>query len=163
LHAISRTAATLGALLILANCSQAVEPHVSRASTSPAVEALAGATEADEACLAEAVYFEAGNTPEAFLAVAHVVVNRARDPRFPRTVCGVVRDGCQFSYRCEGKSLTLRDNTRRERAERTAESVLTGAPDITRGALFFHSARANPGWFNTRPRIGEIGGNVFYR
>jgi N-acetylmuramoyl-L-alanine amidase len=91
------------------------------------------------------------------------VVNRARDPRFPRTVCGVVREGCQFSYRCEGKSLALRDPSRRDQAHRTAEQVLTGAPDITRGALFFHSARANPGWFNTRPRIGEIGGNVFYR
>jgi N-acetylmuramoyl-L-alanine amidase len=163
LRAFLRPSAALGALLILANCSQAVEPQVSRASTAPAAEALAGATEADHACLAEAVYFEAGNTPEAFQAVAHVVVNRARDPRFPRTVCGVVREGCQFSYRCEGKSLALRDRARREKAERVAETVLTGAPDITRGALFFHSARANPGWFNTRPRIGEIGGNVFYR
>ena len=112
--------------MILANCSQAVEPSVSRASTAPAAEALAGASEADHACLAEAVYFEAGNTPEAFQAVAHVVVNRARDPRFPRSVCGVVREGCQFSYRCEGKSLTLRDRARREQADKNI-SLLTAA------------------------------------
>jgi N-acetylmuramoyl-L-alanine amidase len=41
--------------------------------------------------------------------------------------------------------------------------VLSGAPDITKGALFFHSARVAPGWFETRPRIGTFGGNVFYR
>ena len=41
--------------------------------------------------------------------------------------------------------------------------MLTGAPDITRGALFFHSSAAAPGWFESRPRVGTFGGNVFYR
>ena len=132
-----------------------------------AAAALAGGsrsvTEADRACLAEAIYFEANPSAESQQAVAHVVLNRARDPRFPRTVCGVVKDGCQFSYRCSGRSLALRDGKKREGAVRTAEAVLSGAPDPTNGALFFHSARAKPGWFKSRPRVGEIGGNVFYR
>ena len=121
------------------------------------------ASQADRACLAEAIYFEATGAAESQVAVAHVVLNRARDPRFPRTVCGVVRDGCQFSYRCSGRSLALNDATKRNRAERAAAAVLSGATDPTRGALFFHSAAARPGWFNSRPRVGEIGGNVFYR
>ena len=51
----------------------------------------------------------------------------------------------------------------RTRAYRVAGLVLSGAPDPTNGALFFHSARAKPGWFAQRKRVGTIGGNVFYR
>jgi spore germination cell wall hydrolase CwlJ-like protein len=163
LPSIRSTFAGLCALLALANCTQATEPPASRAPASPAVEAVASFSESDRACLAEAIYFEAGHSQEALLAVAHVVVNRAEDPRFPRTICGVVRDGCQFSYRCLGKSLALSDAGRRTQALRAAEKALSGAPDPTGGALFFHAASVSPGWFKSRPRVGEIGGNVFYR
>ena len=95
--------------------------------------------------------------------MAHVIVNRARSAQFPRTVCGVVGDGCQFSYRCDGRSDALAESGPRARAYKVAGDVLGGAPDFTKGALFFHSAQAAPGWFNTRPRIGTFGGNVFYR
>jgi spore germination cell wall hydrolase CwlJ-like protein len=149
--------------LALANCTQATEPVAARAAVSPAAEAVQVASEGDRACLTEAIYFEATGAAESQVAVAHVILNRARDPRFPRTVCGVVRDGCQFSYRCSGRSLALKDATKRARAERAAATVLAGAPDPTRGALFFHSAAVRPGWFASRPRVGEIGGNVFYR
>lgn len=116
------------------------------------------------ACLAEAIYFEARGTGEAGrAAVAQVVLNRAKSPEFPGTVCDVVADGCQFSYRCDGKADRLTNAAARANALRTAQEVLTGAPDLTNGALFFHSASADPGWFSTRPRVGEIGGNVFYR
>ena len=122
------------------------------------------AGEAALSCLAEVIYFEARNTgPEGEAAVAHVVVNRARSPKFPGSVCGVVADGCQFSYRCDGHSDALAEPRARARAYRVAETVLDGAPDPTNGALFFHSAHAAPGWFKSRPRVGVIGGNVFYR
>ena len=118
----------------------------------------------DLGCLAEAVYFEArGTGVTGKSAVAHVVVNRAKSAKFPGTVCGVVADGCQFSYRCDGRPDVLADRSARAHAFKVAETVLEGAPDITRGALFFHSARVAPGWFNSRPRIGTFGGNVFYR
>ena len=76
--------------------------------------------------------------------MAHVVVNRAKSPKFPRSVCGVVGDGCQFSYRCDGRADALADPRSRARAFKVAETVLAGAPDITEGALFFHSARVAP-------------------
>ena len=75
----------------------------------------------------------------------------------------MVGDGCQFSYRCDGRADVLAEPGARARAFKVAETVLSGAPDITKGALFFHSARAAPGWFNSRPRVGTFGGNVFYR
>jgi spore germination cell wall hydrolase CwlJ-like protein len=159
----ARPFAALCAFLALANCSQATEPEASRARVDPSAEAVVAASEADRACLAEAIYFEAAAAPEAQAAVAHVVLNRAEDPRFPKTVCGVVRDGCQFSYRCSGGSLALKDPVKRTGAQRTAAVALKGAPDPTGGALFFHAAAVEPGWFGTLRRVGEIGGNVFYR
>ncbi len=139
-----------GAFALLAGSAQA---ETGRAAT-PAV-----------ACLAEAVYHEArGQGDRGALAVAHVVLNRERDPEFPGSICDVVQDGCQFSYRCNRRSLALRDPDERARAFRVAEKVLAGAtPDPTDGALFFHSSAVKPGWFSSRPRTAEIGGNVFYR
>lgn len=122
-------------------------------------------TETAVACLAEAVYFEAkGTTDKGAQAVANVVVNRRASEEFPDTVCEVVGDGCQFSYQCDGKPEALAIPEERERAVRTAKDVLSGeAADITDGALFFHANKIDPGWFATRPRIGEFGDNIFYR
>ena len=157
--------AGLAALLVLANCAAAPGATVASRNAPDAPPATRQATDRDLACLAEAIYFEArGTGTQGETAVAHVVVNRAKSPKFgPRTVCGVVADGCQFSYRCDGRSDALSEPSSRARAYRVAETVLAGAPDITRGALFFHSARVAPGWFASRPRVGTFGGNVFYR
>lgn len=132
------------------------------ASLAHAGEASSGKKEI--ACLAEAIYFEArGTGSDGEAAVAHVVVNRTQSPKFPDTVCGVVADGCQFSYRCDGRPDVLADPKDRAHAFKVASSVLSGAPDITGGALFFHAASVAPGWFDTRPRVGRFGGNVFYQ
>ncbi len=155
MRAFKNTLAALSALALVAGPGAASEatkrPQVSRASS-------------DLACLAEVIYFEAGGTgAQGEAAVAHVVVNRTQSRKFPNSVCGVVADGCQFSYKCDGRSDALADAKRRGHAMQVAQAVLSGAPDITNGALFFHSARAKPGWFKSRPRVGVIGGNVFYR
>jgi spore germination cell wall hydrolase CwlJ-like protein len=167
LRPVTRAAAWLAALLIVANCSAVTEAaQISRTAPAlaPAAPEVSRASQRDLSCLAEAVYFEARGTGAAGeAAVAHVVVNRAHSPKFPNSVCGVVSDGCQFSYRCDGHADVLADPRARARAFKVAETVLAGAADITRGALFFHSARAAPGWFSSRPRVGTFGGNVFYR
>lgn len=134
------------------------------AACSPAAaeEALAEAT---VACLAEAVYFEARGTSETSqAAVAHVVLNRAGSAEFPDSPCAVIEEGCQFSYQCDGLPERMAVAEDRAAAYRTAEAVVAGdIPDPTRGALFFHAKRVEPGWFETRARTGEIGGHVFYR
>lgn len=160
---LNQSVVALCATLALANCSQATEPTVSRGDRNPGAEVETLIRAEDHSCLAEAIYFEAGGTADGRAAVAHVILNRAEDGRFPGSVCGVVRDGCQFSYRCSGKSLALADPKKRTGALKTAEAVLQGAPDPTGGALFFHAAGIKPGWFATRPRVGTFGGNVFYR
>ncbi len=163
----ARAAASLSVLLALANCTTPVGTTAitrSLPATAVAVPEASRSGSNELACLAEAIYFEArgtGTTGES--AVAHVVVNRAKSAAFPNSVCGVVADGCQFSYRCDGRADALADAGARAHAFKVAEDVLDGAPDITRGAIFFHSARSAPGWFGSRPRVGAFGGNIFYR
>ena len=42
-------------------------------------------------CLAQNIYFEAGNQPLAGkIAVSQVVLNRTQHPNYPTTVCGVI-------------------------------------------------------------------------
>ncbi|MFQ5624339.1 MAG: cell wall hydrolase, partial [Paracoccaceae bacterium] len=123
------------------------------------------------ACLQEAIYFEAGGTGEAGRrAVGYVILNRAADPRFPSSICGVVHEGegngsgCQFSYRCDGRAERIRDPYEYRKSGETARLVLSAKErDITGGALFFHAASMPPGWFATRQRTGRFGGNIFYR
>ena len=117
------------------------------------------------ACLAEAVYYEARGEPvQGRAAVAYVVLNRAKSGEFPETPCAVVAEGCQFSYRCDGRPESLAVRADRDAAFTTAKAVLTGVvSDPTHGALFFHASRIRPGWFESRTRVGKIGNHVFYR
>ena len=55
------------------------------------------------ACLTKNIYYEAASESyEGKLAVAQVTLNRANDPKFPSTICGVVYQRtlgtCQFSW-----------------------------------------------------------------
>ena len=166
MRTLARAAVAVTATLALANCTGS--PGATKIGRDAPLEEpapeVSRVRSSDVACLAEAIYFEArGTGVKGESAVAHVVVNRAQSPKFPNSVCGVVADGCQFSYRCDGHPEVLADRGARSQAFRIAETVLAGAPDITSGALFFHSARMEPGWFNTRPRVGNFGGNIFYR
>lgn len=153
--------AILGIALQATACSQLNVPARAETATAEPV-ALA--------CLQEAIYFEAGNSSDdGKAAVAHVILNRKADPRFPDTICGVVKDGeaqgrCQFSYRCILDPTEIRWPGNHELAGKMAEAVLEEkVEDPTDGALFFHAATVSPAWFKTRPRIGNFGGNIFYR
>ena len=95
----------------------------------PATPEIGRASQNDLACLAEAVYFEArGTGPAGETAVANVVVNRAKSRKFPNSVCGVVGDGCQFSYRCDGRADVLADPGARDHAFKVAEHRVERRP-----------------------------------
>jgi spore germination cell wall hydrolase CwlJ-like protein len=127
---------------------------------------------ADFACLAQAIYFEAGKeNASGQRAVAEVVINRLRDPRFPKTVCEVVHQGgeggpghCQFSWWCDGRSDATGDGERWASAQQAAADALSGAyPDWTRGALFFHNKTVKPAWSKRLQLTSIIGDHIFYR
>ena len=121
-------------------------------------------TEDEVKCVAEAVYHEArGESENAQEAVAHVIVNRAESEDFPDDVCAVVKDGCQFSYECDGKPEAMTEPEAREDAIDTAEAVLEGAaPDPTGGALYYHNGTVKPDWADEFRLTAEIGGHSFY-
>lgn len=117
-------------------------------------------------CLAENAYFEAGNqSQKGKIAVTHVVMNRVKDKRFPKSACAVVhqksRGVCQFSWVCEGKK-QVRDMAMFAEARRVAENVYLGnTRDVTKGAKFYHANYVNPSWGLTR--VAVIGAHIFYR
>jgi spore germination cell wall hydrolase CwlJ-like protein len=117
-------------------------------------------------CLAENAYFEAGNqSTKGKVAVTHVVMNRVKDGRFPKSPCSVVHQKskgvCQFSWVCEGKK-KIHDTKLFAEAKRVAENVYLGnTRDVTKGAKFYHANYVNPNW--GLHRVTQIGAHIFYR
>jgi len=122
-------------------------------------------------CLAEALYFEArGESVKGQFAVAEVIMNRVDSPRFPSTVCAVVKQGtgrkhaCQFSYTCDGQPEQIHEPAAWERVSKVAQAVLSGAPRaLTKGATFYHTTAVRPSWSRAFTRTAEIGEHLFYR
>ena len=132
----------------------------------PAVEASA-----EEACLAEALYFEArGESIKGQFAVAEVILNRVASSAYPETVCGVVNQGtgrkfqCQFTYTCDGLAEVIREKSAYERLKKIAHLMVNGGPrNLTAGATHYHTKAVYPRWARKFPRTATIGVHHFYR
>lgn len=134
---------------------------------------LAGAQsriDEDLQCLALTVYFEARGEPEkGQVAVAHVVMNRVRDRRWPGNVCDVVHEGgrerenCQFSWYCDRYGDNPRHRTDWNAAFDLARTAYwSGSEDPTGGALWYHAVYVKPIWRRKLVRWGRIGTHIFY-
>ena len=123
------------------------------------------------ACLQEAIYHEArGETITGQFAVAEVILNRVDLGSYPGSVCGVVhqnahlRNSCQFSYACNGRSRAMTEPGARSVAARIAQVMLSGAPrDLTDGATHFHTHAVRPVWSRRFAQTAQIGTHLFYR
>lgn len=129
-------------------------------------------SDAEWACLSEALYFEArGESVKGQFAVAEVILNRAVSPRYPNSVCGVVNQGtgrrnqCQFSYKCDGKKEVFNEPEARAVTQKIASAVLSGAAprSLTEGATHYHTRAVLPRWARSFPRVATIGVHYFYR
>ena len=136
-------------------------------------------------CLALNTYHEAKNQSMiGQVATAQVVMNRVADSRFPNTVCEVVKQGptrpswedpnkeypirnrCQFSWYCDGKSdEPRRDSKEWRKAQDYARIVLSGriVLDVTEGATHYHATYVRPAWAKTKTRTTRIERHIFYR
>lgn len=64
------------------------------------VPSLLFAKQSDHKCLTEALYHEIrGGNQKAMQNVADVIVNRQKSEGFPSTICGVIRQPGQFTYK----------------------------------------------------------------
>jgi spore germination cell wall hydrolase CwlJ-like protein len=122
-------------------------------------------------CLTEALYFEArGETVQGIFGVAEVILNRADDPRYPSSVCGVVNQGtgeryrCQFTYTCDGRPEVMNEKRARDLVGKVAKIMLDGAPrKLTGGATHYHTKSVKPRWSRVYPRTATIGYHHFYK
>lgn len=134
-------------------------------------------------CMALNIYYEArGSNLADMYAVADVVLNRVEDTRYPDTICEVVmqgrqndrgqmiRNACQFSWYCDGKSDNPRDTEAWEKAQSIAWDIVRwdSMRGITEGATHYHTTYVNPSWNRSRngfsiTRLGRIGAHIFYR
>ena len=148
----------------------------SRITDSPASPFyLATAAPADgplsSRCLAQAVYYEAASESlDGQRAVAQVVLNRVRDRRFPKTVCGVVfegsglRTGCQFSFTCDGSLNRVPSPAAWLVAQAVADAALRG--DVMKAighATHYHTVWVTPYWGAGLTKWGRLGAHIFYR
>jgi spore germination cell wall hydrolase CwlJ-like protein len=126
--------------------------------------ASADPRDAQADCLASAVYFESNGEPFAGqLAVAEVIINRARSGRFASTLCGVITQRSQFSFVRAGR---IPNPPRHTAAWRNAVAIahiaiddLADSPVST--ALFFHARYVSPRW--RLQRLASVGNHIFYR
>jgi len=143
-------------------------------------------------CLALNMYHEARDQGSAgLLGVTSVVLNRVKDKRFPNDICEVVEQGptreswktrqtpspfdavfypiknrCQFSWYCDGKSDVPKDVKTYERLLTISTSIVYNKfdfIDITDGALFYHADYVTPAWAKTKIKTVEIQDHIFYR
>ena len=124
-----------------------------------------GNQDAEQDCLAKAIYFEArGEALEGQLAVAEVILNRAASGLYPSTICGVVTQPAQFSFIRGGKfpsldkssplwhrSLAIAEIARKRLASQVAPNV-----------LWYHASYVAPSWGRRLTRFAQIGTHIFY-
>lgn len=127
-------------------------------------------------CLAKAIYWEARNQSlEGKIAVGLVVINRVNAGLWNDSICGVIFQGCQFSWVCNGNAKkNPAKNTNFDEQAAWAESIsvanelISGSSDIediTRGATYFHARYVKPNWAKWKKieRTVRIDDHIFYR
>ena len=114
----------------------------------------------EKECMMRAMYFESNrSSAEGMLAVGTVVMNRVKDPRYPKSVCGVVGQKNQFAQGVLTRKMT---DSGAVLAAQVADQVLRGArhPGV-QNAQHFHTAGLRfP--YNNMYYVLEAGGNEFY-
>ena len=136
-------------------------------------------------CLATNIYFEARHQEyEEKEAIANVVINRTKDKSFPDTICGVVyqavrdsngnplRNKCQFSWYCDGKSDKIKDVYAYEEDFLIALIVIANREeegldndytyDNTNNSLWYHAHYVDPYWAKAYTLQQRIGAHLFY-
>ena len=134
-------------------------------------ESQAEFEERERRCLSTAIYFEARGEPlQGQIAVGQVIMNRVRSPQFPETICGVVYQGqmapgCQFSFACDGKTDTPKNDSHWALAQKLARQITSGEvwlPEIGY-STFYHADYVSPHWKSAMNKIDSIGRHIFYK
>lgn len=121
-------------------------------------------------CLAAAMIYEAGDDAKGQQAVGQVVINRARHPAFPKSICGVVfqgserTTGCQFTFTCDGALNRRYSDAAWTRAQNNADMMLSGGTYPPVGlATHYHTDWVRPYWSDSLEKIAIVDTHLFFR
>jgi spore germination cell wall hydrolase CwlJ-like protein len=126
-------------------------------------------------CLAQNIYYETRSQPIIEkIAISQVVLNRVSSNKYPSTICevvyqtvrrgqSIVRDKCQFSWYCDGKSDYPRNSNAWAESIRIAALAMTLKVDFTEGALNYHAVYVSPLWAEDMQATIRIGSHRFYK
>ena len=152
----------------IATIATMIEPAPAPVPLSALVAAniAGGALDEQGKCLATAVYFESMGEPlEGQLAVAQVVINRARSGRYPGDWCGVVKQKAQFSFVRSGRFPRIDPAcqawAKAQAIARIAALNLTSS--LSQDVLWYHADYVAPSWGRRLVRAEKIGAHIFYR
>ena len=102
--------------------------------------------------------------------LAEVILNRVDSPKFPNSICKVVRQGtgrkhaCQFSYNCDGKLEYIANGEAYDQAKRVARvSMDRKTRPLTKGATYYHATFVSPSWARSFQHVTTIGVHKFYK
>jgi spore germination cell wall hydrolase CwlJ-like protein len=126
----------------------------------------------EQQCLATGIYFESrGESVKGQAAVAQVILNRVRNPAYPKTICGVVyqnedwTNACQFSFACDKIKDKVNSPYHWQVARQVAMAVTAGKiwlPEVG-SATHYHAVYVRPRWAAEMVKVGRIGMHIFYR
>jgi len=143
-------------------------------------------------CLVENIYFESkGESMRGKIAVGVVTLNRLKSPKYPKTICEVVKQGpvreswstrnnpnlasternfipirhrCQFSWWCDGYKERIRYDENWTDSVTAARLALGGKHnDLVGDATHYHAVTVSPEWSNRLKFIVQIDNHRFYR
>lgn len=153
---------------IAANVMKAAEAAVPRPRALGELVNAYAATEvpdAEQDCLASAVYFEARGEPiDGQLAVADVVLNRVASKRYPDTICDVVTQKAQFSFVQDGV-IPAADRASKswKNAVAISEIALANLDEkVSKDVLWYHADYVAPSWGKRLTREKKVGLHIFY-
>jgi N-acetylmuramoyl-L-alanine amidase len=135
-----------------------------------AVAPARGADDQTLRLMALNLYHEAGaEGRRGMVAVGWVVLNRLKDPAFPKSVIDVITHGgaappCQWGWFCDGRPDTPRNVRLWRLAQQIARELLSDPPpDPTNGALWFQETfRDRQPWMRRAQLTARLGGHDFF-
>ena len=117
-------------------------------------------------CLTKAIFYEARDqSDKGKFAIADVTLNRVENPEFPKSVCGVIRQPGQFSWRAQGK---IRKSPDFQDEWNDAKLIAKKAVEhrnsvVSKGTLYFHADYVRPPkWTRKLKRVARIDDHIFY-
>lgn len=168
-----------GLLLVTLLGAGGVHSTVSSGLTNKLIVEASKTRSEEFRCLTLTLYHESRSEPvEGVLAVAEVILNRKDNPRYPKSICKVVKQQLvkgvyQFSFWGEKKLLNKPiDKKSWKKMEKIANTALrlrsTGNHkllDVSGGSMYYHTVDVNPTWAKS-PKlkfVKRIGRHKFYR